>query len=344
MRSIFPRCASLFLCGRKANKSSVTNRILRPLKMAALAGGDRCEQVFTASAVVLEWWSLELESVGADDEKVRGYQIVQQYVKFMDDLAVMCLIANESDKLRAACCTFLGGVCGTSERLPLVIAPSPALCYRLLLGQTATGVDGLCRVLLDYRVAIGSGKGEAGGVALFNAFVWDVCNLLWSCKDIFSEGANRGNSILFGELQPEVFQELAFLRRDNGVMVESCLSIVFSPCWRGYAEEFVRLRSEAEGTKEQKGEDSQEQSSGGLNEEGGEESQERNVVLDVSGIRGGLKVEYLEYLKSRGFEGVYEFLNTFIKSLVKLKRREREKAGTATEAARGTARDGVDEG
>ena len=252
-------------------------------------------------------------------------QFLASLIQFVDSLILVGLISESTAASSSATgsSSFSGGggpplllqasldffksASGLSKTCDLVAPPSPALTYRLLLSSDVAGVDGICQLLVDYKSAFETARARATAsgnrtclglerVVLFNGFVLDVCNVLWSCKG----PAAAGGGILYTEFDGALLDELRELH-ERGSNVYAALSLTHSSAFATFAKEFLEARS-----KKGKAVD------GGLD-----------------GIKGGVKVKYLEYLKERGFVGVYGFLTTFIKSL---------NAGVAAGAAAGAER------
>jgi len=216
------------------------------------------------------------------------YKVMFELVGFIDQMLLSgMLIHLDPVVLQLAIGEFFTTVASlhTNHHLPFVVPPSPGLTYRMLLSDSALGVNLMCKVLVTFRdsfkllktqmdASLQSNTGFSNGlekIEMYNSFVWDYCNALWRNKPLpveHGEVEGRTRSLLFHHASDSGF--IKYLHADSK---QTCLAlgILQSEGFIGFAQEFENVAD---------------------------------------------KVKYLDYLKERGCDGVADFLGTFISSLV----------------------------
>ncbi|KAF9963863.1 hypothetical protein BGZ70_007145 [Mortierella alpina] len=240
-------------------------------------------------------------------------------------------------------------------RLPLaVVIPDSTIVYRCFLSSSGMSVSRICGIVYQFKQAfeafeqdqqlqyellvqsqlshregaVGDGDDpekqaampapqEIPGysreyVVLFNSFVMDICNFLWRNR-AFNKSDKNARGFLMDQ------QAIAHTRQvcvDGGLSMNNMLSITHSLALSGYSARFLRSLEERNGipvAKRLKAPASTPAlkdmvSKGGL-----------NMTFDE------YRIQYLDHLEAKGFEGVSQFLFDCITNLLQRKLQSQER-------------------
>ncbi|CAO3570743.1 unnamed protein product [Mortierella alpina] len=240
-------------------------------------------------------------------------------------------------------------------RLPLaVVIPDSTIVYRCFLSSSGMSVSRICGIVYQFKQAfeafeqdqqlqyellvqsqlshregvVGDGDDaekqaalpapqEIPGysreyVVLFNSFVMDICNFLWRNR-AFNKSDKNARGFLMDQ------QAIAHTRQvcvDGGLSMNNMLSITHSLALSGYSARFLRSLEERNGipvAKRLKAPASTPAlkdmvSKGGL-----------NMTFDE------YRIQYLDHLEAKGFEGISQFLFDCITNLLQRKLQSQER-------------------
>jgi hypothetical protein len=111
----------------------------------------------------------------------------------------------------------------------------------------------------------------------------------------------RANSILFTDIPHETLLAFHQFHSSHDVKVTAALSITHGAIFAGFASRFLKQHLSVSSSSSQN-------------------NSNRTFSPDL--LRGKLKLKYLNYLKKRGFVGLYTFLTTFVGSLAQAEKRK----------------------
>eukprot|EP00978_Attheya_sp_CCMP212_P026346 scaffold86484_cov45-Attheya_sp.AAC.3 len=112
----------------------------------------------------------------------------------------------------------------------------------------------------------------------------------------------RANSILFTDIPHETLLAFHQFHSPHDVKVTAALSITHGAVFAGFASRFLKQHMSVNSS-----------------------SQNSNRAFSPDLLRGKLKLKYLNYLKERGFLGLYSFLTTFVGSLAQAEKRKAQR-------------------
>eukprot|EP00742_Colponemidia_sp_Colp-10_P012414 GILJ01013943.1.p1 GENE.GILJ01013943.1~~GILJ01013943.1.p1 ORF type:complete len:748 (+),score=102.95 GILJ01013943.1:172-2244(+) len=236
---------------------------------------------------------------GQIPDEVDHLRTIFELIQYLDQLCVIGLAA-ESDHVLiqdAALSLFeLVSELGPVYSVPFVIAPSPSLVYRMFLSSSAMAVTRICGVLVGYKTAFEhlkqtdqtsiqlSFRSGIDKISSFNSFIWDFCNTLWRNVCIPKESAVPGKT------QPKTFL-FDFDSDSLSVIQSKFASDQLNPSL-SVTHGFVFIAMSASF----------------LND--------RGTFGDQKALKGDGRIDYLSFLKERKCNGLYDFLHTFISSLM----------------------------
>ena len=250
---------------------------------------------------------------------------------------------DESDLLKSAAIDFYWsiGQLLTRHEDPsfqesgVLMGPSASLLYHIFLSASVVHIDRICSLMVVYKdiyqkwksIHVGEDKRKKDpsigddifttGIAqiqAFNGAIYDFCSLLWT-GTTFSKPNTALNdtsesppkSLLFQGLRSstqtllhDISTKESTIRKD-GIFcpISSALSITRGAAFVGYATDFLKLYSDT-----------------GQSTVAARDGAVPTFSSDM--IQGALKVQYLDYLKSRGLTGIHQFLHTFVRSLASM--------------------------
>jgi hypothetical protein len=133
---------------------------------------------------------------------------LRKVIQFTDELLVRAMLVEAHELVQTAAIDFYETVASVATTREMFLpAPSPNLCYRLLLASTALQVDRTCQLLVDYLPVykrLKESNTDMDRVKVFNCLVWDFCSVLW--RGASFDDANL--SILFTNLTTETRERI----------------------------------------------------------------------------------------------------------------------------------------
>jgi hypothetical protein len=255
----------------------------RMLVMAALTGLlDRWSMVFAFSV----WSNREADCTHATiTNRITG---LTTYVNNL--LLRAYLLKHGGDEvLQMVSLDFIESV-GDTSRISSVTATSPslALTCRLLLSPSALAVDRLCHLLSSLRKPC-SGLSTSNLKATtkashiqdrsseLDAFLWNICAILRPCLNPTTD------SVIISDISKRMQRVMSLL-----VEAAGAVSVVHGATFVGYATDFLK-----------------EHHRDGLSSDIGQSLEMVNILEED-------EVDYVDYLRRRGFWGVSSFLQQFL--------------------------------
>ncbi|KAF9282788.1 hypothetical protein BGZ68_005746 [Mortierella alpina] len=240
-------------------------------------------------------------------------------------------------------------------RLPLaVVIPDSTIVYRCFLSSSGMSVSRICGIVYQFKQAfeafeqdqqlqyellvqsqlshregaVGDGDDpekqaampapqEIPGysreyVVLFNSFVMDICNFLWRNR-AFNKSDKNARGFLMDQ------QAIGHTRQvcvDGGLSMNNMLSITHSLALSGYSARFLRSLEERNGIPLEKR----------------LKAPASTPALKDMVSKGGLnmtfdeyRIQYLDHLEAKGFEGISQFLFDCITNLLQRKLQSQER-------------------
>jgi len=257
-------------------------------------------------------------------------KVLRKIIQWTDNLLLKLFLTKQdigwNEILRSASIDFFCTVCDLTGRCPFLEAPTPSLCYRLLLSRSPLQIDRLCHLLVRYKTIFQKLKEQTANeetpnisplavtneerIKVFNCYVWDICCALWRCPPVLppmsangkvvsvrEQSSTLATSILYSGLPGETQLALFFVptrgdKATSSTLISKALGLTHAAVFAGHAFDFVT-----------------------------NSNLDRNSsCLTLDNIRGKTKINYLDYLQNKhGLEGLNLFLSTFIASLAKKK-------------------------
>jgi len=236
--------------------------------------------------------------------KVDHYRTIYEYIKYLDQLGALALVAENDHPLIQHHVLELWEEVSrmhTHYQFPFSVPPSPEVVYRLFYSPNPMAVDRICGIVAQYKEEFTQLKKSVGTnypmqltfnrgsekVKYINSYIWDFCSALWRCRILTLEGGEVAPKETMG-LDPSVIQ---YLRSQNSPDdISRTLSIAQSVTFGTLGYSFLRNVKH-------------------VDEDGG--------ALHPRLIRDDL-ISFVDYLKEKGCSGLYRFLYTFIGLLAKL--------------------------
>ncbi|KAG0200909.1 hypothetical protein BGX28_006156 [Mortierella sp. GBA30] len=246
-------------------------------------------------------------------------------------------------------------------RLPLaVVIPNSTIVYRCFLSNSGMSVSRICGIVYQFKRAfeafeqdqqlryeiliqsqLSNRKGAEGDgydpekqpalpapaevpgysreyVVLFNSFVMDICNFLWRNR-AFNKSDKNARGFLMDQ---HVIGHTRQICVDGGLSMNNMLSITHSIALSGYSARFLRSLEQRDGVPIEKRLKAPASapalkdmsSTGGL-----------NLTFDE------YRIQYLDFLEEKGFEGITQFLFDCITNLLQRKLQSQERQREARE-------------
>eukprot|EP01137_Pigoraptor_chileana_P025148 Opistho-2@94195 len=242
---------------------------------------------------------------------VDHHRTLYEFVRHVDSMAVLGMEC-ESDHaaLHDAALAFYETVVEFNLHygLPFLMVPSEGIVYRCFFASNAMAVSRIAGLIARYKTAFDAlkekqvqSRGSGGQLPrltiptglerldLFNGYIMEFCNVLWRNRVLPEDGSDVSNCF---DLPRESKLQLRASLPGMNNLFSVTQSPVFCSMTRQYLIECQQQVAASEG---------------------------RDV--DLAGIRPSVikdrfRVPFLDFLRSRNVVGVYEFLYTFIHSLV----------------------------
>ncbi|KAF9926972.1 hypothetical protein BGZ67_007803 [Mortierella alpina] len=285
-------------------------------------------------------------------------QTIRAFISHVDNISSVAL-EMEGDHLAVqhgvlSFFDLISSLTGT-YRLPLaVVIPDSTIVYRCFLSGSGMSVSRICGIIYQFKQAfeafeqdqqlqyellvqsqLSNREGAVGDggdpekqaaipapqeipgysreyVVLFNSFVMDICNFLWR-----SRAFNKSDKNARGFLMDQ--QAIGHTRQvcvDGGLSMNNMLSITHSLALSGYSARFLRSLEERNGIPAEKR----------------LKAPASTPALKDMVSKGGLnmtfdeyRIQYLDHLEARGFEGISQFLFDCITNLLQRKLQSQER-------------------
>ncbi|ELR18119.1 uncharacterized protein ACA1_368200 [Acanthamoeba castellanii str. Neff] len=221
------------------------------------------------------------------------YRPLYMLIRYVDRMCVLGLLAERDHAVvqHAALC-FVETISRLhiGFQVPMVIPPSEGLVYRLLFAHTAMPVSRLCGALVSYKSDFEELKRKS---AQLNSYIWDFAVALWRqrlftpTQDPTTGKPGFKETLGLSECAPPLSQWSCQLSSQHA---PACLSFTHAIVFSNFALEYMRaVEQQSEGPS--------------------------RIPLHPDMIKEVHKFHYVEFLKERGLDGLYEFLCTFVASL-----------------------------
>jgi hypothetical protein len=260
------------------------------------------------------------------------HRTIFEFVTYIERLMALALQSEEGHLLlQHTVLIFLELVCmlHTKYTLPFVFVPSQCLVLPLFLSSSLLSLSRICGVLAHYKTEVTtlrqvmqsplrqlpatrplSFSNGLERVSLLNQYIWTFCQALW-CQRLFlattltaapetsvsSAPSFSHPSLLFESAPASLFDLPSQIKTaiwDMGM--ESALSLVHHIALLHFGWRYLKdLECSLENFVQPPSK------------------------LNAELIKGAMKLHYLEYLKQSGCHGLYEFLNTYVGTLVQQK-------------------------
>ncbi|GBG33287.1 Centromere protein I [Hondaea fermentalgiana] len=158
---------------------------------------------------------------------VNYYKVLYELIGYTDQLLVQGLVSERDHPLlQVAAADFFGSVARlhAEHGLPFIVPPSPGVVYRMLLAPSCVGVSAMAQVLVDYLQGFtqlrediraraqseadamqrARQRGFSNGIEkidIFNAYIWDYCQILWFGKAAPGAAPEPVGSLLFRDAE-----------------------------------------------------------------------------------------------------------------------------------------------
>ncbi|KAG0250868.1 hypothetical protein BG011_008026 [Mortierella polycephala] len=282
-------------------------------------------------------------------------QSIREFIKHVDRISGVALeMEQDHIAIQHGVLSFFDLVSTFTEayKLPLaVIIPDSTTVYRCFLSDSGMAVSRICGVVYQYKQAFEafeheqqlqyellvqsqlSNKDDAGDgpgktpnlpppievpgysreyVVLFNSFVMDICNFLWRNR-AFNKSDKNARGFLMDQHAIGHAKQICM---GGGLSMNNMLSLTHSLAMSGYSARFLRSLEERDSVPV-----------------------ERRLKAPASApalkdmvAKGGLnmtfeeyRIQYLDFLEQKGFQGISQFLYDCITNLLQKKLQSQER-------------------
>ncbi|KAF9086453.1 hypothetical protein BGX23_008881 [Mortierella sp. AD031] len=282
-------------------------------------------------------------------------QSIRTFIKHVDNISGVALeMERDHIAVQHAVLSFFDFISNLTRKnsIPLaVIIPEAAIIYRCFLSDSAMAISRICGIVYQYKQAYeafeeeqqlqyeilvqsqmssqGGKDGEGGTMAAlpaplevpgytreyvvqFNSFVMDICNFLWRNRAFNKTDKNAKGF----QMDQETIGHTRQVCVDSGLSMNNMLSITHSTALSGYSARFLKSLEEQNGVPVEKRLKA---------------PASAKALKDMS-ANGGLnltfdeyRIQYLDYLEEKGFEGVSQFLFDCITNLLQRKLQSQER-------------------
>lgn len=247
--------------------------------------------------------------------KVDHFKTIYELVKLVDMNCILALeVEGDNIFIQHATLSFFETVveANLKHKLPFVILPSPVIIFRCLLSDTSMATSRICGLFAKYKTAFDMLKktSNSGSITFngyketsfsngldliypFNAYICDICNLLWRVRNFQND---NGEFIVTFPIPRTMIDELK-----QDAMFPLTFSLTHSSSFASFSRSFVMASCQ---------------------------KHKKMPPVTVESIKFpaiqdlfnksflDIRMSYLDFLKEKGLTGLYDFLYTFIKSLV----------------------------
>ncbi|KAF9434135.1 hypothetical protein BGZ76_008508 [Entomortierella beljakovae] len=283
-------------------------------------------------------------------------QTMRAFMTYIDGISCFALEAeNNHVAVQHGVLSFfdLASTLTGTYNLPLaVVIPEPAIVYHCFLSDSGMPISRICGIIYQYKQAFEAFEQEqqlqydllvqsqmssqdASGnnhesipapapievpgysrdyVILFNSFVMDICNFLWRNRAYNKTDKNAQG---FHINQPTI-SKIKQICMEGGLSMSNMLSMTHSTALSGYSSRFLKKLEDLQNVPAEKQ----------------LKAPVSSLSLKDMASKGGLnitfddyRIQYLDYLEQKGFDGISQFLFDCITNLLqrKLQNQERQK-------------------
>ncbi|KAI9480886.1 MAG: Mis6-domain-containing protein [Benjaminiella poitrasii] len=250
---------------------------------------------------------------------INYFKTIQKLVEHVDRICVMGLLAeNDHPLMQHACLTFfeLVSTISLQDDVPDIIIPAAALVHRTFFSTSAMAMSRICSIINRYKLAFEENENKTDDwmskhnpvyLDHFNTYLMDICNALW--RNLALTNSYQDASAF--SLKESNIDQLKTICEKRGIDANLILSITHASSLAGFSKRFMTALEKGEKVQVIHQKPITADYLKQLEEEGG-------VSIDYFDYRVG----FLDYLKSKGFAGIYDLLYACMTSLIKLKRNE----------------------
>ncbi|KAI8059756.1 Mis6-domain-containing protein [Thamnidium elegans] len=248
--------------------------------------------------------------------RVDYFVTIQRVIEHVDKISIVGLLAENDDPLlQHATLSFFELVANIplQHDIPEIIVPSIDLVCRCFFSSNAMALSRICGIICQYVVAFSENdkkdddwlsRHSPDYLTMFNTYVTDICNALWKNKSL----TIGGNAMAFA-LSEENIENFTGICNTRGDDLGSFSSLTQSGSLTGFSKSFLNELENQQGKSIYHKEVVTAESLQQLQEQGG-------ISIDYFEYR----VKFLNYLTSKGLDGIQELLSSSMKSLIKYRR------------------------
>lgn len=299
-------------------------------------------------------------------------QTIRAFIEHVDNISSVALeMENDHLAVQHGVLSFFDLVSSFAEtyKLPLaVVVPDSTIVYRCFLSDSGMSVSRICGIVYQYKKAFqtfemeqqlqyellvqsqlsqqsDAGSGQTAAmpeaaqvpgysrdyVVLFNSFVMDICNFLWRNR-AFNKSDKNARGFLMDARTIGDIKNICMNARLNMI---NMLSMTHSLALAGYSARFMRDL----------------EMQGNVPVEGRLKAPASTLALKEATAKGGLnisfeeyRIQYLEHLEQKGFDGIYQFLTDSITNLLQRKLQNQEQQREERRLSQSMQRITIDEG
>ncbi|KAG0381202.1 hypothetical protein BGX24_006574 [Mortierella sp. AD032] len=279
-------------------------------------------------------------------------QSVRVFIRHVDSMSGVALeMEQDHVAVQHAVLSFFDFASNLTKKnsIPIaVIIPEAAIIYRCFLSDSAMAISRICGIVYQYKqayeafeeeqqlqyellvqsqMASQSGDSEAMTtlpaplevpgytreyVVQFNSFVMDICNFLWRNRAFNKTDKNAKGF----QMEPETIAHTKQVCVDSGLSMNNMLSITHSTAFSGFSARFLKSLEELDDVPIEKR----------------LKAPASAKALKDMATNGGLnltfdeyRIQYLDHLEEKGFEGISQFLFDCITNLLQRKLQSQER-------------------
>ncbi|KAF9911910.1 hypothetical protein EC991_001814 [Linnemannia zychae] len=279
-------------------------------------------------------------------------QSIRSFIRHVDSISGVALeVEHDHVAVQHAVLSFFDFASNLTKKnsIPIaVIIPEAAVIYRCFLSDSAMAISRICGIVYQYKLAyeafeeeqqlqyellVQSQLASQGGddeamttlpeplevpgytreyVVQFNSFVMDICNFLWRNRAFNKVDKNAKGF----QMDQETIAHTKQVCADSGLSMNNMLSVTHSMAFSGFSARFLKSLEERD-----------------------EVPLEKQLMAPASAkalkdmsANGGLnltfddyRIQYLDHLEEKGFEGISRFLFDCITNLLQRKLQSQER-------------------
>ncbi|KAG0281418.1 hypothetical protein BGZ95_003818 [Linnemannia exigua] len=279
-------------------------------------------------------------------------QSVRVFIRHVDSISGVALeMEQDHVAVQHAVLSFFDFASNLTKKnnIPIaVIIPEAAIIYRCFLSDSAMAISRICGIVYQYKQAyeafeeeqqlqyellvqsqMTSQSGDAETmttlpaplevpgytreyVVQFNSFVMDICNFLWRNR-AFNKADKNAKGF---QMEPETIAHTKQVCMDSGLSMNNMLSVTHSTAFSGFSARFLKSLEELDDVPIEKR----------------LKAPASAKALKDMATNGGLnltfdeyRIQYLDHLEEKGFEGISQFLFDCITNLLQRKLQSQER-------------------